>query len=111
MSKTTIHINGRPYHVACDDGQEDSLIHLGRYMDKQAKKLVGAVGQISEPLLLVMMGLMISDELSDVRSELKKLKSMAGLNENAENAENESIDLINSISERIEAISERLENI
>jgi cell division protein ZapA len=64
MPELTVEINGREYQVACDDGQEEHLTKLARYVDTKMGELVGAVGQIGDARLLVMTGLLIADELS-----------------------------------------------
>ena len=37
MSQVTITINSREYAVACEDGQEASIIKLSRVLDEKAK--------------------------------------------------------------------------
>ena len=61
MPELTVEINGREYQVACDDGQEEHLTKLARFVDKKMGELVGAVGQIGDARLLVMTGLLIAD--------------------------------------------------
>ena len=65
MTEVSIHINGRDYAVACEDGEEEHLLRLGRYIDKRVKDLARQVGQIGEAPLLVMTALVVADELSE----------------------------------------------
>ncbi len=70
MSQVEITINGRQYRVACEDGQETHLTNLASYFDGKMSSLIDEVGQIGDTSLMVMAGLLIADELSDVNQEL-----------------------------------------
>lgn len=70
MAQVTITINNREYAVACEDGQEARLLQLARILDEKAKLLTQASGQVNENMLLALVGLLVADELT----ELKKSK-------------------------------------
>lgn len=72
MAQITISINSREYAIACEDGQEGRILQLSRLLDDKAKLLTNGGTQISESMLLAMVGLLLADELS----ELKKSKGM-----------------------------------
>lgn len=67
MSQITITINSREYPVACEDGQELRIMQLADVLDEKAKQLAGDSNQISESLLLAMVGLLLADELSELK--------------------------------------------
>ena len=67
MAQVTITINSREYAVACEDGQEVRILQLARIMDEKAKLLTQSGGQINENMLLAMVGLLLADELSELR--------------------------------------------
>lgn len=67
MAQVTITINAREYAIACEDGQELRIMQLARVLDEKAKSLTGAGGQVNENMLLAMVGLLIADELSEVK--------------------------------------------
>ena len=73
MAQVIITINYREYPISCDNGQEIQIMKLGRLLDEKAKSLTSALGHINENLLLAMVGLLLADELS----ELKKTVSSA----------------------------------
>ncbi len=108
MGQVNITIRGRQYQIACDDGQEAHLARLGRYLDQRAEQLHASAGSVSDALLLVMVGLVVADELTDTVAELDGLKASA---ENAGRAaaENAAAAAINKLAERIERIAARLE--
>ena len=70
MAEGDIRINGRPYRMACEDGQEPHLNALAQNLDQRVGELVGQVGQIGDARLLVMAALMIADEAHELRVEL-----------------------------------------
>ncbi len=116
MSQISITINGRDYSIVCDDGQEQHLSRLAEYLDKRVAELVDSVGQIGDARLLLMVGLLISDELSDAYAELAIARGDAdgavlaqGSNGKAEEMAAEMASMLESASSRIEAIAARLE--
>ena len=70
MPEISISINGRNYPVSCEEGEEEHIIRLGRYIDKRVKDLARNVGQIGEAHLLVMTSLVIADELSEANDRV-----------------------------------------
>lgn len=67
MAQVTITINLREYAIACENGQEVQIMKLGRMLDEKAKTLTSALGQINENQLLAMVGLLIADELTELK--------------------------------------------
>jgi len=92
MAQVTVTINGRGYQIACDDGQEAHLSRLAGYLDGKVGELTEAVGQIGDTQLLVMAGLLVADELSDMRE-----------------VEGDVADRLDALAARIEDIAGRLE--
>lgn len=67
MAQVTITINSREYAVACEDGQELRIIQLANILDEKAKALTGGSQQINESMLLAMVGLVLADELTELK--------------------------------------------
>ena len=67
MAQVTITINSREYAIACEDGQEFRILQLSRLLDEKAKLLTDGTNQISESMLLAMVGLLLADELSELK--------------------------------------------
>ncbi|MBQ8464430.1 MAG: cell division protein ZapA [Alphaproteobacteria bacterium] len=70
MSQVTITINSREYAVACEDGQESSIIRLSRVLDEKAKLLTQGNQQVNENMLLAMVGLLLADELNELKKSM-----------------------------------------
>lgn len=67
MAQVTVTINNREYGIACEDGQEVRIIQLARILDEKAKLLTASSQQINENMLLAMVGLLIADELTELK--------------------------------------------
>jgi cell division protein ZapA len=115
VAQLAITINGRTYQIACEEGKETHLQELGAYVDKRVQELVASVGQIGDTRLLVMAGLLIADELSDVYDELESLRaaSTSGASAPASLAppfDEEAVARgMEAVAQRIEDIASRLE--
>ncbi len=71
MAQVTITINSREYMVACEDGQELRIIQLANLLDEKAKMITQNAGQVNENMLLAMVGLLVADELSELKKNAK----------------------------------------
>lgn len=67
MAQVTITINSREYAIACEDGQEVRIIQLARILDEKARQLNLSIGQVNENMVLVMVGLLLADEMSELK--------------------------------------------
>lgn len=69
MGRVTITIDKREYAIACDDGQEAHIVKLSRILDEKAKMLSSSIGLVNENMMLAMVGLLLADELEDIKSQ------------------------------------------
>ncbi len=75
MSALKVHILGRDYQIACDDGQEAHLGKLAQQINERARKLVDHMGsKAPESMMLVLTALMLADELHDAKSDVSGLR-------------------------------------
>jgi cell division protein ZapA len=107
MGQVSITIRGRQYQIACDDGQEAHLARLGRYLDQQAGQLATTVGNVSDALLMVMVGLVVADELSDATAKLQSLSAAEASARAAADAA--TAEAIVKLAERVEGLAAALE--
>lgn len=63
-SIVTIRVNGQPYQLGCDVGQEAEIEALGRMVDNTVSQLAGSVGQIGESRLLVMAAILLAEKVA-----------------------------------------------
>lgn len=116
MAQVDIIVNGRNYSVACDDGQEEHLHKLAAYLDKRVGELAASMGQLGDARLLVMAGLLISDELSECFEQIKSLRAELDAISEAGSAsapgepvqDDSDLELLESLAERLETVAEKL---
>ena len=96
MPHVEIELNGRLYPVACQNGQQERIIQLGRYIDRRFRDLAEAGGTGTDLHMMVLTCLVLADELFDAQSGI-------GLS-TAQDAE-----AIDALTQRIEAIAARLQ--
>tara|TARA_B100001121_G_scaffold176492_1_gene153946 strand:+ start:262 stop:606 length:345 start_codon:yes stop_codon:yes gene_type:complete len=65
QSTVTVRLNGQPYQMGCDAGQEAHIEALGRDVEAVLNQLTSTVGQIGEARLLAMAALIIADRKSE----------------------------------------------
>jgi len=70
MAQVIININHREYAISCENGEEVRIMKLGRLLDEKAHSLTQALGPINENQLLAMVGLLIADELTDLKKTI-----------------------------------------
>ena len=74
MAQVVVKVNSRDYTISCDDGQEETLRQLAKYLDMQVARLSEEIGQVGDARLLLMAGLVISDELSEALQQIETLE-------------------------------------
>ncbi|MEP2263505.1 MAG: cell division protein ZapA, partial [Paracoccaceae bacterium] len=62
MPEVTINIGGRPFAVACQEGEEHFLQSAAGFLDNEAKSLMDQIGRLPEARMLLMAGLMLADK-------------------------------------------------
>ena len=118
MPLVNVLVNGRAYTVACDEGEEDHVRDLGQFLDRRVRELSGSVGQVGDARLLLMAGLVISDELSEALAklqerdnELNALKSTRAHGaEEVQRSEERAAQAVEEAASKLEAIAARLEH-
>jgi cell division protein ZapA len=108
MAQVNLTVNGRPFAVTCDDGQEARIRQLGEYVDAKVVEFVRSVGQVGEARLLLLAALVIADELAEATEALRQERS--GVHDAAASAAADAAASgIQSLAQRVEAIAARLE--
>ena len=74
MAQINVDVNGRPYAVGCEDGQEPHLQELAKLFDKQVRQISQDMGQLGDTRLFLMGGLLLADELLDAKNRLAALQ-------------------------------------
>lgn len=101
MAQVTLKVNGFPYTLGCPDGDEQSLLALGAELDKRVALIKAQVGNLGEARLLVMAGVMLADELADLKREMAAAPKPAA-------GEGETADALIGLARRLEGVATRL---
>jgi len=72
MPEVDIHIGGRVFQVACQEGEEHFLQSAAALLDNEAQSLADALGRVPETRMLLMAGLMLADKTAGLEEELRK---------------------------------------
>jgi cell division protein ZapA len=107
MAQIRVEINGRSYEIACDDGEEEHVAELGRYVSRKVGELSAQLGQIGDARLLVMAALLITDELSEAYGALEDTRD--GPSGIAPGTDSDTIEGLTRLARRIEDIADGLE--
>jgi cell division protein ZapA len=108
MGQVTITVNGRPYDIACDDGQEEHVRGLAGYLDERVSDLSRSIGQVGDARLVVMASLLIADELVEAVREIEAMKTHTEAETEMQVMARES-EGINALSTRLEELAARLD--
>ena len=91
MANVNIKFNNKDYLLSCDDGQEESLKNLTKFLDKKYTELKDKLGNIGENKLLLITTIQLIDEyfnlkqkvtnqkkkLDEISNKFKEIKSLA----------------------------------
>lgn len=124
MAEVSLNIHGKAYGVSCDDGQEQRVVQLGKYVDARLREIAGGGGAGTESHLLVLTALMLADEAFENREHAAALYHQAqqagrqqqyqqpeaanGMNQDEERMIASAID---KLANRIDSVAQRLQAI
>ena len=74
MANINIKFNNKDYLLSCDDGQEESLKSLTKFLDKKYSELKDKLGNIGENKLLLITTIQLIDDYFDLKQRVAKQK-------------------------------------
>ena len=74
MANVNIKFNNKDYILSCDDGQEESLKKLTKFLDKKYNELKDKLGNIGENKLLLITTIQLIDEYFDLKQRVTQQK-------------------------------------
>ncbi|MCK4940305.1 MAG: cell division protein ZapA [Rhodospirillaceae bacterium] len=77
MARVSVTINKQSYEIACEEGQQESVLALASTVDEKIAALVGSVGHVGEARLLVMAALLMADEAQELKKDNARIKAEA----------------------------------
>lgn len=123
MPQVEIHIGGRSFEVACQEGEEHFLHSAAGMLDAEASHLASQIGRMPEARMLLMAGLMLADKTAGLEDKVKDAESqMAELRAQIDTLQSrpaervevpvvpmEVTDTLAEIAARAEALAEQVE--
>ena len=74
MANVNVKFNNKDYLLSCDDGQEESLKKLTKFLDKKYTELKDKLGNIGENKLLLITTIQLIDEYFDLKQKITNQK-------------------------------------
>ena len=74
MANVNIKFNNKDYLLSCNDGQEESLKRLTKFLDGKYSELKDKLGNIGENKLLLITTIQLIDEYFDLRQKVTQQK-------------------------------------
>ncbi|MGK9167803.1 cell division protein ZapA [Inquilinus limosus] len=108
MARVEITLNNRVYPIACEDGQEGRVREVAAFLAERIREIQGSVRSATDMHLMVMVGLMLGDELLDLREgKVPGVPAAAPAPSPLEDPE--LAERLQKLADRIEAIAARVE--
>ena len=75
MANVNIKFNNKDYLLSCDDGQEESLKKLTKFLDSKYSELKDKLGNIGENKLLLITTIQLIDDYFDLKQKVTAQKA------------------------------------
>ena len=98
MAEVELFIAGRPYKVACRNGEEETLRQAGALVDAKSREALAGLGTLSESRQLLFAALLLADQIIDGREF-----------EVPRGPDDDLVQRTHGIAERLELLADRLE--
>lgn len=105
MAQVSVRVNGREYDLTCGNGEEPHLRKLAQYVDTKITGLRGTGANLSDAQLLLMAGIVISDELSEATGTVGNSAAATDAQEQALAAQ------LTTATDRLEAMTSQLKGL
>ena len=122
MANVNVKFNNKDYLLSCDDGQEEDLINLTKFLDKKYSDLKEKLGNIGENKLLLITSIQVIDEYFDLKKRVtsqkdsfenlsKKFKEMRSLVLDYKEGKEGEISKLNDELEKFKKMVEESQNV
>jgi cell division protein ZapA len=107
MGEVTIHVNGKPYLVGCEDGEEARLSALAADFDAKVRG-IGAQAALGETRLMLMGALVLADEAVVMAERLAALEAEVDrLRAQLDAADSRAVAALEAAARKIESLAGR----
>ncbi|HEY7900707.1 MAG TPA: cell division protein ZapA [Caulobacteraceae bacterium] len=108
MAELTVRINGKPYLLGCDDGEEAHLTVLAQLIDEKVRQAAAGTEQLGETRLMLMGALVLADEQAELEEKVASAEAeVARLRKRLDAADASAIGLLEAAAKKIEGLAVR----
>ena len=101
-------VNGKPYGVGCEDGQESHVRALAELLDIKVRGVAPTAGPLGDTRLMLLGGLMLADEVAEAGKALALAHTrITALESELEAVEVRAIAALDSAAQKLEAMAAR----
>ncbi len=112
MANVNIKFNNKDYLLSCDDGQEESLKKLTKFLDKKYSELKDKLGNIGENKLLLITTIQLIDEYFDLKQKVSQQKTkLDNISEKFKEIRSLAIEYKKDKDKEIDNLNRELENL
>ena len=112
MANVNIKFNNKDYLLSCDDGQEESLKKLTKFLDRKYSELKDKLGNIGENKLLLITTIKLIDEYFDLKSKVtEQKKRLDEISKKFKEIRSLAIEYKKDKDDEIEKLNHELENL
>ena len=117
MSQVTVYVGQKPYHLACDEGQEEHVSALAGYFNEKVKEIARMTGPAPDNMLFLMASLTMADQMGEYEREIESLRRQveqhskeANLRKVSKRAGEAGMrDVLSGVTERLEKATKQLQ--
>ena len=122
MANVNVRFNNKDYLLSCDDGQEEDLKKLTKFLDAKYSDLKAKLGNLGENKLLLITAIQVIDEYFDLKKRVvsqknnfenlsSKFKEMKSLAIDYKEVKDTEISKLNSDLDKLKKMVEESQNI
>jgi len=111
MPHVTVNIGGRPYRLACGEGEEAHLEHLAHLVEAKIEGFRGSFGEIGDQRIAVMAAISLADELVEAQRRVTALETDVNHLKNHELQQQYASDgWVNTVADTLNQVALRVES-
>jgi cell division protein ZapA len=108
VAQVIVEINGKPYGVGCEDGQESHVRSLAAVIDAKVAEVAHEAGALGETRLMLLGGLMLADEVAQLRGAVAAANArIAHLESEVDAVEGRAIAALEAAAQKLETMAAR----
>ena len=113
MPVLRININGKYFDITCEKNKEKYVLELSKYFDKKVKDLSIKLKNVDHSRLLVLTGIMLTEELQNLMKDKTKIDNPYGKNykNEVENLKNKHSETTSLVKNKIDQLISRIQSL